>query len=133
MKKLLLTCLTALVCLVSLAQAHMPGEEEWTQNIEQWQERMRVMQQQMAKIAKEEDPQERQKLLAEHWQGWTHDGWTHDGWTHDGWTHDGWSHDGWSHDGAMHERRHDGLRIRPSYDAGDDASPHNDDARWRVG
>lgn len=67
-KRMLLAAVTALVCAAPLAQAHVPSEEEWTRNIEQWQARMKTMHEQMAKIADAQDPQERQRLLAEHWQ-----------------------------------------------------------------
>lgn len=68
MRRLFLTAVTTLLYAMPLAQAHMPSEEEWTQNIGQWQARMKTMHEQMAKIAEAEDPQERQRLLAEHWQ-----------------------------------------------------------------
>ena len=68
MKRLLLLALTALVWAMPLAQADMPSEEQWTRNMDQWQARMKTMHEQMAKLAGAQDPEERQKLLAEHWR-----------------------------------------------------------------
>jgi hypothetical protein len=68
MKRLMLLITMTLFCSTSFTHAHMPDEKEWARQIEQWQERMKTMHEQMNEISRTQDPQERQKLLAEHWQ-----------------------------------------------------------------
>lgn len=66
MKHLTLLITMMLLCASSLTYAQMPDEEEWTRQIEQWQERMKTMHEQMDAIANTQDPQERERLMAEH-------------------------------------------------------------------
>jgi hypothetical protein len=49
------------------AQAGTPTPEEFDKQLAKMQEQMKKMQEQMAKIQQTQDPQERQKLLQDHW------------------------------------------------------------------
>jgi hypothetical protein len=72
MNKLYVAAITALLFSVPLlvqADSHEAGEsqEKWEHYIEQWQGRMNTMHEQMDRIHQTQDPQERQRLLEEHW------------------------------------------------------------------
>lgn len=73
MNKLYVAAITALLLSVPLANvqadSHEGGEsqEKWEHYIEQWQGRMNTMHEQMDRIHQSQDPQERQRLLEEHW------------------------------------------------------------------
>ncbi|WP_087660866.1 hypothetical protein, partial [Caballeronia terrestris] len=51
----------------SSSKTRPPGAAEFDKNLAQLQEQMKTMQAQMDQIRKTQDPQERQKLLEQHW------------------------------------------------------------------
>ena len=51
----------------STSKTQPPGAVEFDKNLAQLQEQMKTMQAQMDQIRKTQDPQERQKLLEQHW------------------------------------------------------------------
>ncbi|MFM0514288.1 hypothetical protein [Paraburkholderia sp. RL17-373-BIF-A] len=51
----------------SSSKTQPPGAAEFDKNLAQLQEQMKTMQAQMDQIRKTQDPQERQKLLEQHW------------------------------------------------------------------
>jgi Ni/Co efflux regulator RcnB len=68
MKRLLLVSAAILVLGTPIAQAQMESEEEWLRHMQKWQERTKTMHEQMNKIAATKDPEERRRLLEEHWR-----------------------------------------------------------------
>ncbi len=74
MKKLLAIGIIALLFAAPLAHVLAESEneplsqEDWNQQVDQWQGHMKTMQQQMDRIHQTSDPKERQHLLEEHWK-----------------------------------------------------------------
>jgi hypothetical protein len=74
MKTLLIAALTTLLFTVPFihvqADSHEQGEsqEKWSRYTQQWRERMNTMHNQMDRIQQTKDPEERQRLLEEHWK-----------------------------------------------------------------
>lgn len=118
----------------SQAQQKAPSVTEFDKQMAQAQENMRKMQEQMDKLSQTQDPQERQKLLQEHWgtiqnnMQMMHGMWGsgHDGLLrrrpHDGWRNDEWGHDGRAYDGmGWYERL-----LFKAYSRPDEAAPVHD-------
>lgn len=74
MKKRSIAALTAFLFIVPLAQVHADShdkgasQEKWNKYTQEWREHMNTMLEQMDRIHRTTNPEERQRLLEEHWK-----------------------------------------------------------------
>ena len=75
MKKVLLLAATLALCSLPLVQVQADSQDDseysqqqWDRHVDEWQERMNTMHRQMQEIDGTTDPEQRQKLLEQHWK-----------------------------------------------------------------